>query len=66
MNEASHATWRKSLRSTQEGGQCVELAELGAGLGVRDSVDPDGPVLRFGRSAMAALVTRIKDGELGR
>lgn len=64
MKEASHALWRKSQRSTQEGGQCVELADLVTSLGVRDSVDPGGPVLAFDRRAVAGLVGRIKAGEL--
>ncbi|WP_312032891.1 DUF397 domain-containing protein [Actinomadura latina] len=60
------ATWRKSSHSTQEGGQCVEMADLETAWGVRDSTDPDGPVLRFGRDAVAGLLSRIKTGELDR
>ena len=61
-----HVAWRKSSRSTQEGGQCVELADLGTALGVRDSTDPAGPVLRFGRDAVANLFDRVKGGKLDR
>ncbi|WP_235206455.1 DUF397 domain-containing protein [Actinomadura welshii] len=58
--------WRKSSHSGQEGSTCVELAELGGRVGVRDSTDPYGPVLHFGRNAVANLVSRVKSGELDR
>lgn len=66
MNDAKSMAWRKSSYSSQEGGTCVELADLEAALGVRDSTDPDGPVLTFDRSAVANLVGRIKAGDLDR
>jgi hypothetical protein len=50
--------WRKSSRSGGEGGNCVEVARLAAGIGVRDSKDAAGPVLRF---APAAWVTFLAD-----
>jgi hypothetical protein len=56
--------WRKS--SYSEGGtsgQCVELANLGPGIGVRDSTDPDGPRLSVRRAALAALVRELKAGK---
>jgi hypothetical protein len=37
--------WKKSSFTGQE--NCVELAHLGAAVAVRDSKDPDGPVLWF-------------------
>jgi hypothetical protein len=39
-------TWRKSSFSDSDAG-CVELAHRPAHLAVRDSKDPDGPVLTF-------------------
>nr|MDT0662210.1 DUF397 domain-containing protein [Micromonospora sp. DSM 115978] len=47
----TNAVWRKSTRSDANGGQCVEVAALPGGVGVRDSKDIAGPVLRFGRVA---------------
>lgn len=56
-------TWRKSTRS---GGNnnCVESAGLpGGGAAVRDSKDPEGPVLFFGAIDWAAFVGGVKSGE---
>lgn len=64
MKDVKRVTWRKSSYSSQEGGTCVELANLDTATGVRDSTDPDGPVLHFGRDAMAGLLNRIKNGDL--
>ncbi|SEQ96707.1 DUF397 domain-containing protein [Actinokineospora terrae] len=51
--------WRKSSRSSGNGGECVELAP-GA---IRDSKNPDGPVLRT--VDLGALISAIKRGALG-
>lgn len=38
--------WRKSSRSSGDGGQCVEVAtNLPGVVAVRDSKNPDGPAL---------------------
>jgi Domain of unknown function (DUF397) len=42
--DLSRAVWRKSARSNN-GGACVEVADLGTAVAVRDSMDPDGPKL---------------------
>jgi hypothetical protein len=46
--------WRKSSFSTYNGA-CVEVAPVAAGVFIRDSVDPDGPVLRCSGQAWRAL-----------
>jgi hypothetical protein len=54
--------WRKSSRSGAGGtGECVELARLTDAIGVRDSKNPTGPILRLDRHAFAALLHTVKD-----
>ncbi|MEU9018069.1 DUF397 domain-containing protein [Actinomadura sp. NPDC048394] len=60
--EAIMTTWRKSSRSDETGGQCVEVAGLSRVVCVRDSRDPGGGHLRLSRSAFASLVGRLKRG----
>ncbi|GAA3444485.1 DUF397 domain-containing protein [Planomonospora venezuelensis] len=53
--------WRKSSYSTeQEFGTCVEVAELGDLLGVRDSKNASGPHLIFTRESWSAFTEAIK------
>lgn len=54
--------WRKSSRSSGQGGDCVEVAGLGRGVAVRDSKDPDGGVLAFDRAVFAAFVRTVRSG----
>ncbi len=66
MEDEPRATWRKSSRSSQEGDTCVEVAGLHATVGVRDSTEPEGPVLHVGRDVLTRLLERIKTGQLDR
>jgi hypothetical protein len=43
--EARELTWRRSSRSSGNGGNCVEVAALPDQVLVRDSKDPHGPTL---------------------
>ncbi|WP_329108096.1 DUF397 domain-containing protein [Micromonospora sp. NBC_01699] len=53
--------WRKSSRSNQSGGDCVEVADnLSGRVLVRDSKDQSGPVLAFGSAAWRGFVTLAK------
>ncbi|MDL4771948.1 MULTISPECIES: DUF397 domain-containing protein [Thermomonosporaceae] len=57
--------WRKSSHSGSGGTtECVELADLDAAVGIRDSRNPSGPHLSVARRDLAALVGRVKSGEL--
>ncbi|GAA4300630.1 DUF397 domain-containing protein [Actinomadura luteofluorescens] len=65
--DLTYTKWRKSTHSGPNGGECIELADVaGATVGavaVRDSKDPDGPVLLLTRAALrtavnSALTTR--------
>ncbi|QLQ36071.1 DUF397 domain-containing protein [Micromonospora robiginosa] len=54
------ARWRKSTKSGNNGGDCVEVADnLTSVVGVRDSKDPRGPVLVFGAPAWRAFVAHL-------
>jgi hypothetical protein len=52
--------WRKSSRSGTNGGDCVEVADTRSVIFVRDSKDPDGPLLTFDRTAWATFVNELK------
>ncbi|GAA2130056.1 DUF397 domain-containing protein [Actinomadura napierensis] len=57
--------WRKSSYSSGDSGtDCVEVAALGSGVGVRDSKDADGGHVTVDRAAFAALLARIRSGAL--
>ncbi|MEU6254089.1 DUF397 domain-containing protein [Streptomyces sp. NPDC047043] len=50
--------WRKSSYSGDQGGSCLEIAELpGATVAVRDSKTPAGPVLSFRPDAFRRFVS---------
>jgi hypothetical protein len=56
--------WRKSSHSgTDEGTECVEVAGLpgrtSRAIGVRDSKNPEGPVLALSCHDFRALLTRV-------
>ncbi|GAB2682575.1 hypothetical protein GCM10027271_50220 [Saccharopolyspora gloriosae] len=51
--------WRKSSRSGQGGGACVEVAPGQAVVGVRDSKNPSGPALLFDSGVWAAFVRSL-------
>ncbi|MFA1540523.1 DUF397 domain-containing protein [Actinomadura monticuli] len=60
--DLSNVTWRKASRSGENGGDCVELAGVaGAVVAVRDSKDPDGPVLVLTRAALRTAVQSAAD-----
>lgn len=60
MNEQ----WVKSSYSASQG-DCVETAITPDGRAVRDSKNPEGPVLRFSRDAWREFIGRVKRGTIG-
>ncbi len=60
MTDLTGARWRKSTRSGDNGGNCVEVADdLPCVVAVRDSKDPDGPVLTFSPTSWVTFVGRV-------
>jgi hypothetical protein len=58
--------WRKSSRSMTNG-NCVEVAGLvGEFVGVRDSMNPRGTVLRFTLGEWGAFMEGVRSGEFDR
>ncbi|MFA1548957.1 DUF397 domain-containing protein [Actinomadura chokoriensis] len=54
--DLSKAEWRKATRSLNNGGECVELAGAASVVAVRDSKDPEGPVLLLTRAVLRAAL----------
>lgn len=59
----SRAVWRKSTRSGQNGGNCVEVAHLDTAIAVRDSKRPEGGALVFSPSEWATFIVATKNGQ---
>ncbi|HEV2452378.1 MAG TPA: DUF397 domain-containing protein [Streptosporangiaceae bacterium] len=61
--DLSRAVWRKASRSSSNGGNCVEVARnLRGAVAVRDSKNPDGPVLAFTPAGWQAFTAQVKAG----
>ncbi|MEU9841758.1 DUF397 domain-containing protein [Actinomadura sp. NPDC048032] len=59
--------WRKSSRSGTGGvggHDCVEVAALAEGRGIRDSKAPDTGYLILSPESFAQLITQVKRGDL--
>ena len=61
--DLSRAVWRKSTASGPNCDNCVEVAFVDEAIVVRDSKNPDGPVLVFTQAEWDAFVGGAKDGE---
>ncbi|MEV5572979.1 DUF397 domain-containing protein [Spirillospora sp. NPDC052269] len=55
------SVWRKSSHSGTEQSECVELADLVGGVGLRDSNAPEAGHLTLSRSALAELLERVSE-----
>ncbi|MEU7902754.1 DUF397 domain-containing protein [Actinoplanes sp. NPDC049118] len=53
--------WRKSTRSSS--GNCVEVMTDPAAVLVRDSKNPDGPVLSFTRATFGDFLSGVRGSE---
>ncbi|MBZ4019390.1 DUF397 domain-containing protein [Streptomyces purpurogeneiscleroticus] len=63
MNAA--LTWFKSSYSTEQGGNCVEVAATPTAIHIRDSKDPDGPQLAVSPAAWSAFTARVRRAPRG-
>ncbi|PSR68204.1 DUF397 domain-containing protein [Nocardia sp. MDA0666] len=61
-NDLSTAKWFKSSRSTSTK-DCVEVAFLDSGVGVRDSKNPTGPALIFTPSEWSRFTASVEQGD---
>jgi Domain of unknown function (DUF397). len=62
--DLSGAEWKKSSRSADNGGNCVEVATNLRGLiAVRDSKNPSGDVLAFTPGEWRTFLGSVKHGE---
>lgn len=57
--------WRKSSASGTGTNTCVEIADLGGRIAVRDSTDRHGGTLAFDTAAWSVFVTALRRGEFG-
>ncbi|MFE9660222.1 DUF397 domain-containing protein [Streptomyces sp. NPDC005955] len=68
MTNSPTLRWVKSSYSTQNGGACVEWAPSNTSatgiVPVRDSKNPDGPMLNVSATAFAGLVTLARSANL--
>jgi hypothetical protein len=60
MEGTSALNWRKSSRSGNNGGDCVEVADVASVVLVRDTRDRDGGTLAFNVQAWASFTGSLK------
>ncbi|GAA2724748.1 DUF397 domain-containing protein [Actinocorallia aurantiaca] len=54
------SAWRKSSHSGASGDNCVEISGSPTAIAVRDSKDPEGPKLVFGRAAFSVFARGLR------
>jgi uncharacterized protein DUF397 len=58
--ESTDLKWRKTSYSSNGGGNCVEVADHGSRVLVRDTKDHTGPMLRFTAAAWRRFADQVK------
>ena len=53
--------WRRASRCASNG--CVEFAQMGDNIAIRDSKQTDGPMLTYNRDEWRVFVAGVKAGE---
>ncbi|KAA2255470.1 DUF397 domain-containing protein [Solihabitans fulvus] len=59
--EMTFHQWRKSSRSNSQSA-CVEVAHVPTTAAIRDSKNPDGPILAMSHTELTGFVAAIKAG----
>ena len=59
--DLSYLSWRKAMKSGENGGACVELASVSDAVAVRDSKDPSGPKLIIDREDFRRFTEALKN-----
>jgi hypothetical protein len=62
ISEEAATRWRKSSRSQNGANNCVAVTRLPGAFAVRDSKNPNGPILRFRSAAFSSF---LKASRLG-
>jgi hypothetical protein len=60
MEQQVSAGWRKSSYSSGNGGACVEVGNISAGIAVRDTTDRAGGTLSIPSDAWKTFTARLK------
>jgi hypothetical protein len=60
MEDTIDPRWRKSTRSSGNGGACVEVGTSPRAVLIRDTASRNGPTLTFGSKAWRGLITGLK------
>ena len=53
-------TWSKAQQSNDRGGSCVEVAVLTEAVAIRDSKNPDAPMLLLDPVSFRVLLSELK------
>ena len=61
--EINGLQWRKARRSANNGA-CVELAGTNGQVTIRDSKDPEGPVLKYSARAFRSFLDAARKGDI--
>ena len=64
LSESEHTAlaWLKAQASTHNGA-CVEIASASGKIAIRDSKDPDGPILVYTHAEFKAFLDGARNGE---
>jgi Domain of unknown function (DUF397) len=63
--ERTGLAWLKA-QSSSHNGQCVEIASAASKIAIRDSKDPDGPILVYTTAEFKAFLDGARNGEFDR